>query len=351
MDYDKLKESGRKIRMPDGMKNRIKKKCVEYEAPEDASKPSVGFNRRLVAVCACCLFVLLGIVLKHSGVFDKTISRHPDNTSQATQIPAFVQTPSSTMKQIVATTVKVLQNDRPTSVLTTRSSTTAESETTIQQTESFTENEQLATEEYIVQEVPPSTLYMDDLSVLKDAKRAAETMSFEDYHQYLNEKESENYRYFLLLDCFYYPEEYLEFCESELYVPVVNEEKLSVLWMDMNYVPSYELIDMVVSFDETDKFRFYVDTSGDFRFRINDDKKYKYVETASFGNATAEIYQKKTIYQINDYLNDNMWWGGIRAEITVDGQQINLLSTVEVTLEEFKEYLKCVDFIKIKDWI
>ncbi len=351
MDFDKLRESGRKIKMPNDMKNRIKKNCIEYEAPEDASKPSVGFNRRLVAVCACCLFVLLGIVLKHSGVFDKTISRQPDNTSQATQMPAFVQTPSSTMKQIVATTVKVLQNDRPTSVLTTRSSTTAESETTIQQTESFTENGQLVTEEYIVQEVPPSTLYMDDLSILKDAKRAAETMSVEEYQRYLFEKEKNNYRYFSVADCFYYPEEYLEFCESELYVPVVDEEKIDVFAINMNYVPSYEDIDMVVLFTESDGFRFYVHTSGDFRFRTNDDKEYKYVETASFGNATAEIYRKKIIYQINDSLTNNMWWGGIRAEITVDGQKINLLSTVEVTMEEFKEYLKCVDFIKIKDWI
>lgn len=351
MDFDKLKKSGRKIKMPNDMKNRIKEKCVEYKAPEAVSKPQRRLDGRLVAACVCGFLLLMGIGLKYSGAFDRKIPVESTTSHQTTKESSTVKTEFSTIKQIVETTVKVFQTDNTTRVFETHSKTTTEAKTYVQQTESFTLNEQLTTDEYIVQYAPPSTLYMDDLSVLKDAKRAAETMSVEEYRRYLFEKEKNNYRYFSVADCFYYPEEYLEFCESELYVPVINEEELDVLWMNMDYVPSYELIDMVANFNESDGFRFYVDTSGDFYSRTKDDEKYRYVETAKIGNAEVEIYRRKVIYQINDSLTSNWAWGGIAAEITVDGQRINLLSTVEVTLKEFKEYLKHVDFIKIKDWI
>ncbi|MBR3780355.1 MAG: hypothetical protein IKK63_04040 [Clostridia bacterium] len=335
MDFDKLKESGRKIKMPDDMKMRIKENCTDCKTPETVSKPPRLFYGRIIAVCVCCFLLLAGIGLKHSGVFNRKIPIESSPSVSATKSATFATTEESTLKQIIETTVKVFYSDKSTKPAVKEEKTTTESQTQVQETECFTEDGN-------VNSVQPPFLYMDDLNKLKNAKKAAETMDEEYYLTYLSEND-----YHDVCDCFYFPEEYLEFCSSEIYVPVVDENHSEILWMD--YVPSYGSINVGVNFNETDSFRFYIEMSGEYTFRDKDNEKYGYVETVKGENFTADIYKKKLWYKLTE--EKWAWDGWLSLEVLVDGQGINILTTDDVTLEELREYLTYVKFVKIKDWI
>ncbi len=336
MDFDKLKESGKKIKMPDEMKKRIKENCFEHSVSEKVSKPNSRLDGRLVISCVCCFLLLMGIGLKFSGVFKKRIPIESTTSYSTSNISSVTVTEESTIIQIFETTVKVLYTEKFSKPAVTEEITTSEIYTQVQNTEGFTEDGDE------IQSEPPNRLYMDDLNKLKNAKKAAETKDDEYYRTYLYEND-----YYDVCDCFYFPEDYLEFCSSEIYVPVVDENYSDILWFD--HVPSYESINSGVEFNETDGFRFYIEMSGDFYFRTNEKKKYDYIETIYGENYTADIYIKKLWYKLKE---ENWAWGGWYCiEVLVDGQGINILTTEDVILEEIREYLKYVKFMKIKDWI
>ncbi len=329
MDFYKLKESGEKIKMPSSVKMRIKKNCIEHKTPETVSKSHRRSDVVTAAICVCCFLLLTGIGLKYSKASQKAIPVKSTTVYQASN-----NTEKNTFKQIVETTVNALHSLQHTNISETQPTLTVETKNPTQETEQFT------TDKYAEQNCQPATLYLEDSDKLKNAKKAAKTMNQKEYEEYLIEND-----YHDVLDCFYYPEEYLEFCESEIYVPVIEQKYANIKWMD--YVPSYGSMNMGISFNETDSFRFYIEMSGEFTFRTKNNKEYKYVETLQTKNFTADIYKEKFIYRYTE----NWAWDGFSVELNVDGQNINLLTTDDVTLEELKEYLGDIEFIKIKDWI
>ncbi len=335
MDFNKLKESGRKIKMPEEMKLRIKGNCIKYKTPDNDSKSQWRFDGRVAFACVCCFLLLIGTGLKYGGVSVKKFPIESTTSYSTANFLSVSVTEKSTIKQILETTVKVIYTENSTKSAITEENTSTETYPPIQGTELFSKDENIHNSQ-------PMTLYMDDLNKLKNAKKAAETMDDEHYRTYLDEK-----NYYDVGDCFYFPEEYLKFCSSEICVPVVDENNSEIMWFD--YVPAYESINMGVNFDETDSFRFYIEMSGDFYFRTNEEGKYDYIETVYGEDYIADIYKKKLLYKLKE---ENWAWGGwYCVEVLINGQGINILTTEYVTLEEIREYLSYIKFVKIKDWI
>lgn len=341
MDFDKLKESGNKIKMPNDMKMRIKEKCIEHKTPEAASMPHRRFNGRILAACVCCLVFFVGMGLIFSGAFNRKIPVETTTSYQVLSESTVTKTEESTLTDTSETTVKDFY---PNESATASSSVAASQPVSTTSTEppSTTQTQPPVTDEYIIQgEEPPFTLYMEDLNKLKNAKKAAQTMDADEFNAYLDEN------YYDISGCFHSPEEYLAFCESEIYIPVVDSQAAEMMWM--RYTPWYGNINAAFRFNETDRFRFFINMSGERDSALKDNKEYRYVETVQSGNVTAEIYKRKLWYRVTD---TSKWvWGGFAIELLVDGQGILLQTTEEVTLEELKEYLALVEFVKIKDWI
>lgn len=335
MDFHKLRGSGEKIKMPNDMKKRIKENCIENITPVTVIRARTKFNARLIMVCVCCFLLLICIGLKNNGMFDD--NKIPVETvSHYTTLNYFlsIEKDESPSEINGDTTSETHNADETTVQITTQKATQTEIEVQVTKTEEYYTREQTE------QGVMPHTLYLDDLNKLKNAKKAAETNDFEYYHSYLDENGYDDVSW-----CFYYPQEYLDFCKNEIYIPVVDSEKSEILWF--YYVPEYGRMNMGVDFNEDDSFRFYIEMSGEFTFRLNNDKQYIYEETIKSKNYTADIYRRKIWYQNTS----RFAWDGYGIELTVDGQKINILATDDVTLEELKEYLSYVDFVKIKDWI
>lgn len=332
MDFNKLEESGKKIKMPNDMKMRIKEKCTEHKAPENNSKPHRPLNGRMLAVCVCCLVFFVGMGLIFGGAFNKKIPVEASTSYHSSS----ETTPTQTQENTVTSQTENSFTHSSTAAVSTEAPSTTQTQTQPQQTQIS------ATDEYIFQaQEPPFTLYMEDLNKLKDAKKAAQTMDTDEFNAYLEEN------HYDISGCFHSPEEYLAFCESELYVPVVDSQAAEM--MSMFYTPWYGDINAAFRFNETDCFRFYIPISGELDFSHKDNKEYRYIETVQSGNVTAEIYKRKLWYQVTD---TSRWaWGGFAIELLVDGQELLLQTTEEVTLKELKEYLALVEFVKIKDWI
>ncbi len=341
MDFNKLEESGKKIKMPNDMKTRIKEKCTEHKTSEAVSKPHRPLNGRILAVCVCCLFFFVGMGLIFGGAFNKKIPVQTTTSYQVLSESTVTKTEERTLTDTPETTVKDFYPNESATVTSSVASSQPVSATSTKPP-STTQTQPPVTDEYIIQgEEAPFTLYMEDLNELKDAKKAAQTMDADEFIAFLDEN------HYDISGCFHSPEEYLAFCESEIYVPVVDSQAAEMMWM--HYTPWYGDINAAFRFNETDCFRFFINMSGERDSALKDNKKYRYIETVQSGNVTTEIYKRKLWYQVTD---TSRWaWGGFAIELLVDGQELLLQTTEEVTLEELKEYLALVEFVKIKDWI
>ena len=335
MDFEKIKESCEKIRMPSDMKKRLKEKCNAAEAPERNISRQCQFDVRLVMACVCCLLIVLGIGLKYGNILEKKppIAEETTQTQNTeTTLFEFLTDAESTVIQIVET---VAESSR-------------QEETTVTQTQSSTDEpivSQLETTRkgYVdsedVQGAQLCSLDMRDRDKLKRAKAAAETMSEEEYREFLNENE-----YWDVSGCFCFPEEYLAFTESDLYIPVVDEGVAEILWMD--YTPGYGRIDVGISFDERNAFRFYIDISGKRETYFRDySYMYRYKKTFQKGNITADIFKTKLIYR------EDRAWEGLAVDLIVDGQEMAVRTATEMRDENFEKYFEQIKFVKIKDWI
>lgn len=326
MDFDKLRESCRKIKMPPEMKNRIKTNC---KAPE---KPHSRLDGRLIAVCVCCFFLVLGIGLKYSGVFEEK----PQIVSESKNEPSGVS------DVFITTAAHTFETTR----------TTAEKTETLPQTQTLTQHITELVSEFVtdhfatvgntgsISSVPPITLNMRDAEKFKAARVAAETMNEEEFNEFLDKNE-----YFStgIGVCFYSPQQYLAFVNSGLYIPIAEDDVVTDYVR--KYVPYHENIDISYGFGETKRIRFDIETSKKGNFYYRDSEKYRYVKTIQKGNVTMEIYELKWFHKIG-----RKSWRGFGIDITVDGQEMNAITT-EMTIEELERCFDAIEFMTIAEWL
>lgn len=327
MDFDKLRESCRKISMPPEMKNRIKTNCETPEIPHSR------LDGRLIAVCVCCFFLVLGIGLKYSGVFEKKPQIVSESKSE----------PSSISNALAVTDNYAFET---TNTVTDKTETLSQTQTFTQHTtelisESVTAPYVTNSHSGSVSNAQRVTLYMDsveDVEKLKNARAAAETMNKKEFDEFLDENE-----YWDVSGCFDTPEEYLSFVNSGLYIPIAKDDVAEVYWRD--YVPYYENIDIGYAFGEKNRIRFDIETTKKTGYYYRDLKEYRYVKTIQKGNVTMEIYELKWFYKIN-----RKSWRGFGIDITVDGQEMNAITT-EMTIEELERCLDAIEFMTIDNWL
>lgn len=352
MDFDKLKEACTKIKMPSDMKKRIADNCNAAEVPQTLEKPQRRLDGRLIAACACCFLLLLGIGLTYSGIFEKKppISSEVtafSDTSEESRLLEILSTAKSTAAQIFETTkdnISESETEVKTQLQSQQEVENTASESTAEFTTSpfiFPNGDHAANtgSDDNVQSAQPCTLYMEDVKKLKAAKKAAETMSEEEFDAFLDE----NGYWETGMGCFASPQEYLAFTQSNVYIPVVEENAAEIYLM--YYVPLYECIDVGFSFSDTDRIRFYIDTTGETDFCYKDSDRYRYVKTIQKGNATWEIYSLKWWYK------DGSAWEGYGIDITVDGQEMSAVTNDEISMEELEKYIGLIEFVTIKDWL
>ncbi|MBQ7121093.1 MAG: hypothetical protein IJO03_02395 [Clostridia bacterium] len=349
MDFDKLRESCRKISMPPEMKSRIKTNCKAVNADEKQRSRTDG---RLVAVCVCCILLLLGIGLTYSGIFERKLPAASDraDASKAENENKFAEilsTAKITADRIFETTRANIDETEMSSKAQTQSQQSTESTVPEQTTEFVTNPFVFPNGEHAANTgsddlsyVRPLYLEMSNRENLIIAKEAAETMSQEDFDLFLAENQS-------MLQGGYFHSmnagEYLEFTQREWYIPVAPEDMAEICWM--YYEPTHEKIDLGMDFSETSKIRFDINETYKADYYYKDSNKYRYEKTIQRDNATIKIYSRRWLYRF-----ENFAWKGYRMDITVCGQEMSAITT-EMPLEELEKYLEMIDFVTIKDWL
>lgn len=338
-----LKNAGRKIKMPEDMKERIKNKCRLAESADAVKKEPHRLDGRVIAALAACLILIFVVGLKSSGRHDKKIPVAKTTVSLKEDTTA---TPHKTSEKITEKLTEILTTVLTTvakSETTARVVTTTESEKTT--TERNTETTRIINNEITdpiegEEGVPPSIIEIT-IDKLKKLKHAAETMTEEEYSEYLfeNNKEFFDVDYARIIG----RKGFLEFYAKieNLYIPVFNEDEVE--YSSLNCYTETEVIDYMVRLKNTQRYRFDIHFSGKLRFRYNGNEEFEFIKKIETSKATAYVYR--------DLVEDRWAWKGFAVELFVDGQEMDFCVGEKQTIEEFEEAFKKIDFRKIGDLV
>lgn len=332
-----LKDAGKKIIIPEDMKERIKNNCFSAESSDAVKKEPHRPDGRIMAALAACIILVLAIGIKNSGRFGEKIpvahtmvSLKEDTTTSPAETPEKI---TEKLTDFLTTVAK--------SETTARVATTTESEKTA--TERSTETTQVTNNEitYAVEGdegVPPSIIEIT-IDKLKKLKHAAETMNEEEYTEYLYQNEFYDVDYARIIG----RKGFLEFYAKieNLYIPVFDEDEVE--YSGLNCYTETEVIDYMVRLKNTQRYRFDIHFSGKLRFSYNGNEEFEFIKKIETSKATAYVYR--------DLVEDRWAWEGFAVELFVDGQEMDFRVGEKQTIEEFEEAFKKIDFRKIGDLV